>query len=76
MDKRTFLKNSAILTLGGAVAASLTGSMASAMAKGSVAGKGYVLPTLEYAYDALDGAFFHCGSHKVWFRMGLADKNQ
>ena len=54
MDKRTFLKNSAILALGGTVAASLPGSLASAIAKGSAAGEGYTLPELDYAYDALE----------------------
>jgi len=54
MDKRTFLKNSAILALGGTVATSLPGSLVSAMAKGSTAGEGYSLPELDYAYDALD----------------------
>lgn len=54
MDKRTFLKNSAILALGGAVATSLTGSLASAMSKGAEAGDAYKLPDLDYAYDALE----------------------
>jgi Fe-Mn family superoxide dismutase len=54
MDKRTFLKNSAILTLGGAVVSSLPGSLASAVAKGSMAGEKYILPELDYAYDALE----------------------
>ena len=54
MDKRTFLKNSAILALGGTVATSLPGSLASAMAKGSAAGETYALPKLDYAYDALE----------------------
>ena len=54
MDKRTFLKNSAILTLGGAVAASLPGSVIPAVAKGSGAGEGFTLPALDYAYDALE----------------------
>ena len=54
MDKRTFLKNSAILALGGTVATSLPGSLVSAMAKGSAAGETYTLPKLDYAYDALE----------------------
>ncbi len=54
MDKRTFLKNSAMLAFGGTVAASLPGSLASAMAKGPAAGEGYTLPELDYAYDALE----------------------
>jgi Fe-Mn family superoxide dismutase len=54
MDKRTFLKNSAILALGGTVATSLPGSLVSAMAKGSAAGEKYILPKLDYAYDALE----------------------
>jgi Fe-Mn family superoxide dismutase len=54
MDKRTFLKNSAILTLGGAVAASLPGIVIPAVAKGSGAGEKYTLPELDYAYDALE----------------------
>jgi Fe-Mn family superoxide dismutase len=54
MDKRTFLKNSAILTLGGAVASAVPGSLSSAAAKGSLAGEKYILPKLDYAYDALE----------------------
>jgi Fe-Mn family superoxide dismutase len=54
MDKRTFLKNSAILTLGGAVAASMPGTLVSAAANGSAAGEGFTLPKLDYAYDALE----------------------
>jgi Fe-Mn family superoxide dismutase len=54
MDKRTFLKNSAILAFGGPVAVSLPGSLASAMARGSAAGEIYTLPDLDYAYDALE----------------------
>jgi Fe-Mn family superoxide dismutase len=54
MDKRTFLKNSAILALGGTVATSLPGNLVSAMAKGSASGEAYTLPTLDYAYDALE----------------------
>ena len=54
MDKRTFLKNSAILALGGTVATSLPGSFVSTVARGSTAGEKYILPTLDYAYDALE----------------------
>ncbi len=54
MDKRTFLKNTAILTLGGAVAASLPGSLKSAAARGSAAEDRFQLPKLDYAYDALE----------------------
>lgn len=54
MDKRTFLKNSAILALGGTVASSLPGSLSQAVAKGSMAGEEYKLPKLDYAYDALE----------------------
>jgi len=54
MDKRTFLKNSVLLTLGGAVATALPGSLASAMANASAAGETFTLPDLDYAYDALE----------------------
>jgi len=54
MNKRTFLKNSAILTLGGTVATSLPGTLVSTMANGSKASETYVLPKLDYAYDALE----------------------
>lgn len=54
MDKRTFLKKSAMLTLGGTVATSLSGSLVSAMANGSKASETYILPKLGYAYDALE----------------------
>jgi Fe-Mn family superoxide dismutase len=54
MDKRTFLKNSALLTLGGAVAASVPGTLVSAAATGSSTGEEFTLPKLDYAYDALE----------------------
>lgn len=54
MDKRTFLKNSALLAFGGAVVTTLPGSLASASAKARAAGDAYTLPDLDYAYDALE----------------------
>jgi Fe-Mn family superoxide dismutase len=54
MDKRTFLKNGAILTLGGVVATSLPGSLTAAVAKSATAEEGFILSKLDYAYDALE----------------------
>jgi len=57
MDKRSFLKKSAILTIGGALAGS---SSLVVEAAGSIAGtgsrtvEGFELPDLPYAYDALE----------------------
>ena len=56
MDKRSFLKKSAILTIGGALAGSSVGLKAA----GSLAGlnnradEDYQLPELPYTYDALE----------------------
>jgi Fe-Mn family superoxide dismutase len=56
MDKRTFLKNSAILGLGGMVASTLQGA---GTASGMMTGKNkdeepFKLPQLKYSYDALE----------------------
>ncbi len=53
MDKRTFLKKSAILTIGGAVAGA-TPLRATGSLTGMGAGEGFKLPDLPYAYDALE----------------------
>jgi Fe-Mn family superoxide dismutase len=54
MDKRTFLKNSAILAIGGTVAASLPGRLTAAVAKSDTAEEGFTFAKLDYAYDALE----------------------
>ena len=57
MDKRSFLKKSAILTIGGALAGtSSIGLKAAGSLAGmnSRAGEGFELPELPYAYDALE----------------------
>jgi Fe-Mn family superoxide dismutase len=56
MDKRTFLKKSALLGIGGTVVAGIPGSLRASGLK-STASRGdekYALPDLEYAYDALE----------------------
>ncbi|MFC2112460.1 superoxide dismutase [Bacteroidota bacterium] len=58
MDKRTFLKNSAILSLGGAIAANLPGSLkASGLSTKGFGEEPFKLPELGYAYDALEPHF-------------------
>jgi Fe-Mn family superoxide dismutase len=56
MDKRTFLKNSAILSIGGAITVGMPGAVkaAGAMGQRSTGGEAYKLPDLDYAYDALE----------------------
>jgi Fe-Mn family superoxide dismutase len=56
MDKRTFLKRSALLGVGGAIAGSLPGSLKAAglTSAGRPAGESYKLPELDYAFDALE----------------------
>lgn len=55
MDKRTFLKNSAILGLGGAIAGSFGGGLQAAGLSTTNRGKDpYTLPGLDYSYDALE----------------------
>ncbi len=56
MDKRAFLKNSAILGAGGAIAGSLPGTLKAAglYSKTNYGEDPYTLPELGYAYDALE----------------------
>ena len=56
MDKRTFLKNSAILGIGGTIAAIVPGTLKAAdrMVPHSKGKDLYKLPGLDYAYDALE----------------------
>ena len=56
MDKRTFLKNSALLSIGGSIVATLPGSLRAAdlLARGSNEDEIFKLPELDYAYDALE----------------------
>jgi Fe-Mn family superoxide dismutase len=57
MDKRTFLKNSAILGLGGAIAGTFPGTINAAGLNSWSGGEAYVLPELGFAYDALEPHF-------------------
>ena len=55
MDKRTFLKNSAILGVGGLITGSIPGALSAAARSGSGASDHeFKLPELDYAYDALE----------------------
>ncbi len=56
MDKRTFLKNSAILGIGGAIAGTVPGTLKAAGMLTAVShGEDlYKLPELDYAYDAME----------------------
>ena len=56
MDKRTFLKNSAILGLGGAIAGAFPGTLKASdlVSKEHFGGDLYKLPELGFAYDALE----------------------
>lgn len=56
MDKRSFLKKSAILGVGGSLAASLPGTSKAAgmILQGNHGKKGFVQPKLGYSYDALE----------------------
>ena len=55
MDKRTFLKNSAILGLGGAIAGTFPGTVrAAGMVTNGMEDDEYKLPELDYAYEALE----------------------
>lgn len=54
MDKRTFLKNSAILGIGSTLAGGLTGTLRAAGSKIPRRGDKYTLPELGYDYDALE----------------------
>jgi len=56
MDKRTFLKNSAILSIGGTLAAGLplSSKAAGMVLKSKIAEDPFSLPDLGYSYDALE----------------------
>jgi len=56
MDKRTFLKNSAILSIGGSIMTAIPGTLKAAdlIAAGSKEDEPFKLPELDYAYDALE----------------------
>ena len=56
MDKRTFLKNSAILGLGGAIAGTFPGTLKASglVSREHFGGDLYKLPELGFAYDALE----------------------
>ena len=57
MDKRTFLKNSAILGVGGAISGALPGTLNAAgrlVSAGNLAEDRFKLPDLDYSYDALE----------------------
>ncbi len=57
MDKRTFLKNSAILGLGGAIAGAFPGTVNAAVLNSRLSEEPYKLPDLGFAYDALEPHF-------------------
>ena len=57
MDKRTFLKNGAILGLGGAIAGAFPGTVNAAVLNSRLSEEPYKLPDLGFAYDALEPHF-------------------